>query len=97
MLCFIASGTGCLECVQGKIKSEDCQGDTYCPVSQSSSWLLQQDNPKHTSASTEMDEKKTLDSEVAGKSPSHNPCARLWKQLKLTDGRGRPSKLREQK
>uniref|UniRef100_A0A8C5PSH6 Transposase n=1 Tax=Leptobrachium leishanense TaxID=445787 RepID=A0A8C5PSH6_9ANUR len=60
--CFAASGTGCLECVQGIMKSEDYQrilGRTVEPSVRKlglrpRSWVFQQDNdPKHMSKSTQ--------------------------------------------
>ena len=45
--CFAASGTGCIDCVQGNMKSVDYQNYMACNV-------FQQDNiPKHTSQSTQ--------------------------------------------
>ena len=60
--CFAASGTGCLESVQGTMKSEDYQGILEWNIQPSvrklclsrRSWVFQQDNdPKHTSKSTQ--------------------------------------------
>uniref|UniRef100_A0A3B3DUX1 Uncharacterized protein n=1 Tax=Oryzias melastigma TaxID=30732 RepID=A0A3B3DUX1_ORYME len=60
--CFATSGTGCLECVQGRMKSEDYQGILERNVLPSvrnlglsrRSWVFQQDNdPKHTSKNTQ--------------------------------------------
>ena len=57
-----ASGTGCLECVHGFIKSGDSQGILEHSVQPSvrklglrrRSWVLEQNNvPKHTSKSTQ--------------------------------------------
>uniref|UniRef100_A0A8C7YAL0 Transposase Tc1-like domain-containing protein n=1 Tax=Oryzias sinensis TaxID=183150 RepID=A0A8C7YAL0_9TELE len=74
--CFGASGTGCLEVVQGKMKSQDYQGILDRNVLPSvrklglsrRSWVFQQDNdPKHTAKKTpRMARRKALDySEVA--------------------------------
>ncbi len=60
--CFAASGTGCLDCVSGIMKSDDYQRILGCHVEASVRKLLlhqrsrvfQQDNdPKHTSKSTQ--------------------------------------------
>ena len=60
--CCAASGTGCLECVHCIMKSGDYQGILDRNVQPSvrelglrrRSWVLQQDNdPKHTSQSTQ--------------------------------------------
>ena len=60
--CCATSGTGCLECVHGIMKSGDYQGILEHNVQPSvrklglhrRSWVLQQDNdPKHTSKSTQ--------------------------------------------
>ena len=60
--CFAASGTGCLDCVHGMMKSEDYQIILERNVGPSvrklglcqRSWIFQQDNdPKHTSKSTQ--------------------------------------------
>ena len=51
--CFAASGTGCLESVQGPMKSQDYQGILELGLSRRS-WVLQQDNdPKHTAKNTQ--------------------------------------------
>ena len=60
--CFAASGTGCIDCVQGIMKSGDYQKILARNVGPSvrklglrqRSWVFQQDNdPKHTSQSTQ--------------------------------------------
>ena len=60
--CCVASGTGCLECVHGIMKSGDYQGILEHNVQPSvrklglhrRSWVLQPENdPKHTSKSTQ--------------------------------------------
>ena len=60
--CFSASGTGCLESVQGAMKSQDYQGIVERNGLPSvrklglshRSWVLQHDNePKHTAKNTQ--------------------------------------------
>jgi hypothetical protein len=60
--CFAASGTGCLECVHGIMKSGEYQGILEHYVRHRvrklglcrRSWVILQDNdPKHTSKSTQ--------------------------------------------
>ena len=59
--CCAASGTGCLECVRGIMKSGDYQDIFERNVQPSvrklglhqRSWILQDNDPKHTSKSTQ--------------------------------------------
>uniref|UniRef100_A0A8C5PYF6 Transposase Tc1-like domain-containing protein n=1 Tax=Leptobrachium leishanense TaxID=445787 RepID=A0A8C5PYF6_9ANUR len=104
--CFAASGTGCLECVQGIMKSEDYQRILARTVEPSvrklglcpRSWIFQQDNdPKHTSKSTQkwMATKcwRVLDSLLA--TSDLNPIEHLWRDLKIAVGKRRRSNKRD--
>ncbi len=56
--CFAASGTGCVDCVNGIMKSDDYQRilgrNVVASVRKQRSWVFQQDNdPKHTSKITQ--------------------------------------------
>lgn len=53
--CFAASGTVCLDCMHGIMKSEDNVGPSVRKLGlRQRSWVLQQDNHiKHTSKSTQ--------------------------------------------
>ncbi len=56
--CFAASGTGCVDCVNGIMKSDDYQRilgrSVVASVRKQRSWVFQQDNdPKHTSKITQ--------------------------------------------
>ncbi|KAL0183022.1 hypothetical protein M9458_022397, partial [Cirrhinus mrigala] len=52
--CFAASSTGCLDCVNGIMKSDDYQRILGRNIVASRSWVFQQDNdPKYTSKSTQ--------------------------------------------
>uniref|UniRef100_A0A8C5PHJ1 Transposase n=1 Tax=Leptobrachium leishanense TaxID=445787 RepID=A0A8C5PHJ1_9ANUR len=99
--CFAASGTGCLECVQGIMKSEDYQRILGLTVEPSVrklglrliSWVFQQDNdPKHTSKSTQkwMATKRWRVLKWPAMSLDLNPIEHLWRDLKIAVGKRRP-------
>ena len=102
--CFAASGTGCLDCVQGIMKSEDYQkilGRNVGPSVRKlglrpRSWVFQQDNdPKHTSKSTQkwMKRKGWRVLKWPAMSPDLNPIEHLWRDLKIAVGRRHPSNM----
>lgn len=104
--CFAASGTGCLDCVQGIMKSEDYQrilGRNVGPSVRKlglrpRSWVFQQDNdPKHTSKSTQkwMATKRWRVLKWPAMSPDLNPIEHLWRDLKIAVGKRRPSNMRD--
>ena len=107
--CCAASGTGCLECVHDIMKSGDYQGGILeCNVQPSvrklglhrRSWVLQQDNdPKHTSKSTQewFNTKRWTVLKWPAMSSDLNPIAHLWGDLKTVVGRRHPSNLGELK
>lgn len=85
---FAASGTGCFDCVQDFMKSEDYHmilGHNVRPSVRklalcSRSWVLQQDNdPKHTSESTQkwMETKCCRVPKWPAMSPHRNPIEHL--------------------
>ncbi len=104
--CFAASGTGCLDCVNGIMKSDDYQRILGRNVVASvrklhlhqRSWVFQQDNdPKHTSKSTQkwLQTKRWRVVKWPAMSPDLNPIEHLWRDLKTAVGRRHPSNLND--
>ncbi len=104
--CFAASGTGCIDCVQGIMKSGDYQKILAHNVGPSvrklglrqRSWVFQQDNdPKHTSKSTQkwLETKRWRILKWPSMSPDLNPIEHLWRDLKIAVARRHPSNLRD--
>ncbi|KAK7143817.1 hypothetical protein R3I93_014851 [Phoxinus phoxinus] len=104
--CFTASGTGCLDCVQGIMKSEDYQrilGRNVGPSVRKlglrpRSWVFQQDNdPKHTSKSTQkwMATKRWRVLKWPAMIPDLNPIEHLRRDLKIAVGKRHPSNMRD--
>ncbi len=104
--CFAASGTGCLDCVNDIMKSDDYQRILGHNIAASvrklrlhqRSWVFQQDNvPKHTSKSTQkwLQTKHWRILKWPAMSPNLNPIEHPWKDLKTAVGRKHPSNLND--
>ena len=104
--CFAASGTGCLESMQGTMKSQDYQGileRNVLPIVRKlglsrRSWVLQHDNdPKHTAKNTQewLRARHWTILKWPSMSPDLNPIGYLWKELIHAIWRRHPSNLRQ--
>ena len=104
--CCVASGTEYLECVHGIMKSGDYQGILELTVQPSvrklglrqRSWFLQQDNdPKHTSKSTQewFNTKRWTALKWPEMNSDLNPIEHMWGDLKTAVGRRHTSNLGE--
>ncbi len=104
--CFAASGTGCFDCVNGIMKSDDYQRILGRNVVASvrklhlhqRSWVFQQDNDsKHTSKSTQkwLQTKRWRVLKWPAMSPDLNPIEHLWRDVKTAVGRRHPSNLND--
>ena len=102
--CFAASGTGCLDCVHGIIKSEDYQIILERNVGPSvrklglrqRSWVFQDNDSKRTSKGTPkwFKTKCWRILKWPAMSPDLNPIEHPWTDLKTAVGRRHPSNLR---
>lgn len=102
--CFAASGTGCLDCARGTVKSEDYRGILGCNVGPSVSkpglrprpWVFQQDNETQniTSKSTQK-RMKSKHRKWPATSPDLNPIQHRWRDLNVAVGRRHLSNMRE--
>ncbi len=104
--CFAAFGTGCLDCVNGIMKSDDYQRILGCNIVASvrklhlhqRSWVFQQDNnPIHTSKSPQkwLQTKRWRVLKWPPMSPDLNPIEHLWRDLKTAVRRKHPSNLND--
>ena len=105
--CYASTGTGKLAPIEGIMNSqlyqEILQNNVSASVKQlklKHSWVFQQDNdPKHTSASTKacMKKKKYKLFEWPSQSPYLNPIEMLWHDLKQQVHARKPRKIGELK
>jgi transposase len=103
--CFSAAGTGRLAQITGRMNSEMYQeilDENLAPsvrdLGLGRHWTFQQDNdPKHTSASTKrwFQSKRIRVMDWPSQSPDLNPIEMLWHDLKMAVHARKPSNLRE--
>ncbi len=97
--CFAASDTGCLDCVNGIMKSDDYQRILGCNIVASVRKLRlhQRSWVHHTSKSTQkwLQTKRWRVLKWPAMSPDLNPIEHLWRDLKTAGGRRHPSNLND--